>query len=275
MTAPLVLVDGHNLLWRATFGFPAAIRAKDGTDRTAVFAFFALLRVALREIGEPAECVVCFDGEFGAVRRQQADGSYKGNRSDIDKSPLLALPDVKRGLELVGVPWVEIDDREADDVIASLVELERNRMAYVMSTDRDFFQIVSDRLHILNSAHPGGRRVVGADAVLERYGVGPVQWCDFKSLAGDPSDNIPGVRGVGAITAARLLAGGLTLDELRTSDRLTGRVGRTIAHQWDQILAWRELIRFDSTVSVTWRTSGAASPLLPAPATVLEELELW
>ena len=75
MTAPLALVDGHNLLWRAAFGFPAAVRSRDGSDRTAVFAFFALLRVALREIGEGAECVVCFDGESGAARRQQRDAN--------------------------------------------------------------------------------------------------------------------------------------------------------------------------------------------------------
>jgi DNA polymerase I len=273
--APLALVDGHNLLWRAAFGFPAVIRANDGSDRTAVFAFFALLRVALREIAQPAECVVCFDGEHGARRRQEVDAGYKGNRKEIDKSPLLALPDVKRGLEQTGVPWVEIEDREADDVIASLVRLEPDRMTYVMSTDRDFFQIVSDRVHVLNTARAGGRRVVMPDFVLEQYGVGPVMWCDFKSLAGDPADNIPGVRRVGARTAARLLDGGLTLEELRTSDRLTGRVGKAVAGKWDQVLAWRDLIRFDDGVPVPWRPSGDPTPALPSPAAVLEELRLW
>jgi len=66
MTPALVLVDGHNLLWRAAFGFPAKITARDGTDRTAVFAFFALLRVALRQVDKPVECIVGLDGQFGA-----------------------------------------------------------------------------------------------------------------------------------------------------------------------------------------------------------------
>jgi len=275
MTAPLVLVDGHNLLWRAAFGFPATIRARDGSDRTAVFAFFALLRVALREIAEPAECVVCFDGEFGAERRQRTDGAYKTNRTDIDKSPLLALTEVKRGLRRLDVPWVEMEDQEADDVIASLVGLDRERRAYVMSTDRDFFQIVSGRVTVLNTARGSGRRLVGPDTVLERYSVAPAQWCDFKALAGDAADNIPGVKGVGAGTAARLLAGGLSLDDLRASDRLTGRLGSGIVSHWRQVLAWRELIRFDTAVSVPWHPSGTPGPPLPAPATVLEELGLW
>jgi DNA polymerase I len=275
MTVPLVLVDGHNLLWRAAFGFPAAVRARDGSDRTAVFAFFALLRVALREIDEPAECVVCFDGEAGAGRRQDTDATYKANRSDIDKSPLVALADVKRGLDRTGQPWLEIDDQEADDVIASMVGLDSRRPTYVMSTDRDFYQVVTEQVRVLNTARATGGRVISPDFVFERYGVRPDRWCDFKSLAGDPADNIPGVRGVGPRTAAKLLAGGLTLEDLACSNRLSGRVGQAVTGQWQQILAWRNLIRFDDDVPVPWRSSGTATPGLPTAAAVLQELDLW
>src|SRR5438445_8210773 len=95
---PLLLVDGHNLLWRGAFGFPAPVRSRDKTrDLTAEFAFFALLGVAIRkEIPDPPEVLVVFDGEHGASERQHADASYKANRV-LDAAalkPLRAIPHV-------------------------------------------------------------------------------------------------------------------------------------------------------------------------------------
>ncbi|MFF3665932.1 hypothetical protein [Microtetraspora malaysiensis] len=80
--APLLLVDGHNLVWRAAFGFPAPIYSRDKTrDLTGVFGFFALLRVAIRdEIPDPPEVIVVFDGEYGSAARKETDPSYKANR---------------------------------------------------------------------------------------------------------------------------------------------------------------------------------------------------
>src|SRR6266545_2531723 len=98
---PLLLVDGHNLLWSATFGFPAAVRSRDKSrDLTGLFAFFALLRVAVRNDvpGGSAEIIVVFDGEFGAVNRQAVDSRYKAQRAsgDAELAPTRFLPNVKR-----------------------------------------------------------------------------------------------------------------------------------------------------------------------------------
>ncbi len=275
MTAALMLVDGHNLLWRAAFGFPAKVTARDGTDRTAVFAFFALLRVALRELDRPVECLVCFDGQFGACWRQQADQSYKHNRQEIDLSPLTGLVDVQRGLSMLGLGWIELEHEEADDVIASLVALDPQRPTYVLSTDRDYLQLVTEQVRMLNTAMRSGRRLLGPAEVFDRYGVHPWQWCDFRALTGDPADSITGVRGVGAKTAARLLAGDVTLEALRDSDRLGGRVGQRIIDCWDQVLAWRDLIRLRDSVALPCHPTRMESEPLPAPAAVLEELKLW
>lgn len=273
----LLAVDGHNLLWRAEHGFPSRVTARDGADRTAVFAFFALLRVALREVGQPAECVVCFDGEHGAGRRQRSDGAYKASRAQIDLTPLLALPDIQRGLSALGVAWIEMDDQEADDVIASLLagRPDNRSAAFVFSTDRDYLQLVDERVSVLNTAMRPGRRVTGPAEVRARYGVDPRQWCDFRALAGDPSDGIPGVPGVGAKTAARLLAGGLALDALPASGRLAGRAGQAVRDNWDRVLGWRELIRLDRGVDIPSRPTGRPTPALPAPAAVLDQLGLW
>jgi 5'-3' exonuclease len=121
-----MLVDGHNLLWSATFGFPAPIYSRDKTRLfTGLFAFFALLRVAICDDipGAAPEIIVVFDGEHGTEGRQQIHKDYKASRPADDQArlPLTFLPDVKRGLEHCGIAWIELEHAEADDVIATVV----------------------------------------------------------------------------------------------------------------------------------------------------------
>lgn len=276
---PLLLVDGHNLLWRAAFGFPAEIRSRDKTrNLTAVFGFFALLRVAIRdELPSAPEVIVVFDGEHGAAERQGADEQYKANREldDGARLALEAIPQVQRGLDLFGLSWIEIDHAEADDVIATLVHHTRphKRNTWIFSTDRDYYQLLDSNVRVLNTAMHPGKRHLGPDEVHARYQVWPRQWPCFCALKGDPADNIPGVRGIGATTAARLL-GGDALDDLPASGRLTGAKGRLIEQQWDQVLAWRELVRMRTDLSLPLAPNAEASAELPKPAEVIEKLEL-
>ncbi|WP_433216726.1 5'-3' exonuclease [Microtetraspora malaysiensis] len=277
--APLLLVDGHNLVWRAAFGFPAPICSRDKTrDLTGVFGFFALLRVAIRdEIPDPPEVIVVFDGEYGSAARKETDPSYKANRvaDETMLNPIRALPDIKRGLDAYGIAWTEIDDAEADDTIATLVHRASGRTRLIMSADRDFYQLVTADVRVLNTVMHPGKRHIGPGEVIERYGVTPAQWPCFRALCGDPSDNIPGVHGIGQVTAARLLAGGLALDDLLKSGRLSGAKGQRVRDAFEQVMAWREMIRARIDVPVPCRPSGNPSPVLPAPAEVVEKLGLW
>jgi DNA polymerase-1 len=236
---PLLLVDGHNLLWRAAFGFPAAILSRDKTrDLTAEFGFFALLRVAIRdELPEPPEVLVVFDGEHGAAERKDSDADYKANRvlDEAALKPLRAIPHVQR----------------------------------------DFYQLVDDRVRALNTVMKRGRRHIGPAEVVERYGVTPDQWPDFCALKGDSADNIPGVKGIGEGTAAKLLAGGLGLDRLLTSGRLTGAKKTAVTDTWQQVLAWRDLIRMRTDLDLPHHPTGYPSRELPKPADVIEKLGLW
>ncbi|WP_201296853.1 MULTISPECIES: 5'-3' exonuclease H3TH domain-containing protein [unclassified Nocardiopsis] len=276
---PLLLVDGHNLLWRAAFGFPAEILSRDKTrDLTAVFGFFALLRVAIRdEFYDPPEVLVVFDGEHGSDDRKQDDADYKANRPADDDAlkPILALPHVKQGLDLHQVAWIEIEDAEADDVIATLVHLDPQRPTRIFSTDRDYYQLLTDQVHVLNTCMHPGKRHIGPAQVSERYGIIPAQWASFRALSGDKSDNIPGVTGIGDKTAARLLADGAQVQDLPGSEQLTGRAGERVRAQWEQVLIWHRMITMDTAVALPAKPSGNPSPLLPAPAAVVEELGLW
>lgn len=278
--APLLLVDGHNLLWGATFGFPAEVRSRDKTrNLTGLFAFFALLRVAVRdELPAPPEIIVVFDGEHGSAGRRATDDSYKAQRptDPAALAPLLFLPHVKRGLDAAGITWVELPHDEADDVIATLTTTTpAGREVIVMSRDRDFYQLVTSQVRILNTRFRAGARLVDPAGVRDRHGVDPHQWPDYRALTGDPADNIPGVRGIGSGTAVKLLAGGLTLDDLPSSGRLDHGRGRAVTEQWEHALKWRSMIRLITDLDVPVRPNGRISPAIPAPRDIVETLQLW
>ncbi|MGH3564479.1 MAG: 5'-3' exonuclease [Pseudonocardia sp.] len=278
---PLLLVDGHNLLWGATFGFPTPIYSRDKTRLlTGLFAFFALLRVAIRDDlpGAAPEVIVVFDGEYGAAGRQQTHDGYKASRPTDDQAllPLQFLPDVKRGLDHCGIAWIELEYAEADDVIATLARATPEpRQVIILSRDRDYYQLVTDRVEILNTRFRAGRKLVTPAEVYARHQVTPAQWVDFRALTGDPADEIPGVRGIGAKTAATLLAGGLTVDDLPSSGRLTTGRARAVAEQFELALKWRDMIRLKTDLELSRWPTGHPSPPLPRPADVVEELGLW
>lgn len=171
---------------------------------------------------------------------------------------------------------MEVDDAEADDVIATVVgATTADRDVTIMSGDRDYYQLVTDRVTVLNTAVHPGKRHIGPGHILDRYGVTPARWAGYRALTGDTSDAIPGVRGVGPATAAVLLAGGLSLEDVPASGRLVGARGRAVTAVWDDVLAWRDLIRLRTTVPVSHTPSGRPSPALPRSADVIERLGLW
>lgn len=285
---PLLLVDGHNMLFRACFGTPAHIWSHDPRDKrdlTTEFMFFALLRKGINsELPGWPEVVVVFDGQDGSAQRKEADVGYRASRPADDNTlkPIRALPSVKAGLDLFGIAWVEIADAEADDVIATLAAGCPERDVLIASTDQDYCQLLRDAgpgrgsVRILNTARRAGGRLAGPAEVRARHGIAPTQFADYRALAGDASDNIPGVRGIGAKTAAALLDGGLTLDDLPTSGRLAGRKGAAVTAAWQQVLTWRDMIRLNDQVPVPdGAVTGLATAPLPRPAEVIEKLGLW
>ena len=156
--------------------------------------FFALLRKAIREYFPSGPGVlVVFDGEMGSTGRTAIDPGYKAHRpgGEAALAPIRALPDVKRGLDALKISWTEIEDAEADDVIATLVSrVPDGRDVLIMSRDRDMYQLVTDRVLVLNTAMRPGHRLIGPKHIEARYGVLPSAWCCRAGLAGDPSDGI-------------------------------------------------------------------------------------
>ncbi|MFE3196840.1 5'-3' exonuclease H3TH domain-containing protein [Embleya sp. NPDC059237] len=278
---PLLLVDGHHLLWSGTMGFPAEIRSRDKTrELTGAFAFFALLRCVVRDDLDTTapEIIVVFDGEQGSADRKTEDADYKANRPTTPEAlkPLQFLQPVKDGLDAFGFAWTEVENAEADDSIATLARAHPDRPVRIMSGDQDYYQLLdADHVRVIARSRNAGKRVIGPEEVTGRFKVTPAQWADYRSLTGDPSDNIPGVRGIGPGTAAKYLSGGLTLDELPTSGRLTGVKGQAVHDAWPDVLRWRDMIRMRTDVPVTAHPTGVPSPELPKAADVIAKLGLW
>jgi DNA polymerase-1 len=275
-TADLMLVDGHNLLYRSFYGFPSRIYARDcETDRTGVFGFTALLRKAQRQHALVHEIVVVFDSETGAGERRELDATYKAQRPEPEPGLFESLDLIKQALDAVAVRWIEHAGAEADDVIASLASRARtqDRGVQIMSVDKDFYQLLGDaKIQLLNTGMAEHRRHTAAADVFARFHVQPVQWPDFRALMGDPADNIPGIRGIGPRTAARLLAGGRHLEQI-TSEAIKP----AWRDQWPDALRWREMIRLRDCKDQLPEDlpSGWATPPLPAAHDLLTTLNLW
>jgi DNA polymerase I len=260
----LFLVDGNNLLWRAAHATRAPFPAKDGRDLTPLFRFITKLRHALGTYGLFAECIVCFDGADAWGDRLDVDATYKANRDyeSKDLSFMGWLPEIRAGLEGAGVTVIEVDDCEADDVIATLRSLANTRPVRILSTDRDYYQLIDRDVCVVN---PKERPSLVTSVTVEaRYGVTPRQWCDFRALCGDQSDGIGGVPGIGMKRAAAMLAGGAALDDLRD----------TLEEHWVDVTRWRELIRLRADIPLTHAPTGRPTPRLPAASTVCAELGL-
>lgn len=260
----LFLVDGNNLLWRAAHGWRAPFAADDGRDLTPLFRFITLLRRALGTHGVFAECVVCFDGADAWTERLDIDASYKSNRSyeDKDLSFMGWLPEIRATLGSAGVANIEDPAHEADDVIATLAANANGRPVRVLSTDRDYYQLIGPTVGVVN---PRGKpSLIDDNSLLAQYGVTARQWCDLRALAGDPSDGIPGVPGVGMSKAALLLCAGKTLEDVRS----------LIVDHFEDAVRWRELIRLRTDLPLGFAPTGTPTPRLPAPSRVCEALGL-
>ena len=204
----LLLIDGHNLLFQMFFGMPARIRNKEGKAIQGTLGFTGALLGIVRRVS-PTHLLVLFDGEH-PNGRAELDPAYKANRVDYtavpdDDNPFSQLPDIVAALDFMGIRHAETTDGETDDAIAGYVGRYRGRIPIVISSlDSGFFQLIGKTVTVLRYR---GEHTVLCDTayVLDRFGVSPGLFADFKALVGDPSDNIKGADRVGPKTAAALL----------------------------------------------------------------------
>ena len=210
----LMLIDVYALVYRAFFALPP-LTAPDGQAVNAVYGFERMLNRMLAD-ERPTHIVACFDA--GIPReRLAAVPQYKANRPETPDDLLSQFPLVRRILDAYGIPIVEVEGEEADDVIATLAgRANRDGLrTIIVSGDLDLLQLVETHVTVVVTRR-GISDLARYDeaAVRERFGLAPTQLPDYRGLKGDASDNLTGVPGVGEKTAAKLIAEYGSLDNL-------------------------------------------------------------
>lgn len=250
MRGRLLLIDGHNLLFRMFYGMPDNFYSPEGVKYNALYGFVSAIDKVLRMV-QPSHVFVSFDSPDCGDRRE-LDEAYKANRPDYsemapEECPFTQLPAIYAALTRMNIPFAEIHGCEADDVIASYaMQCAADYDIVIMSTDRDYWQLVSEQVSILNY-HGFDSTLVTPPTVRQKYGVEPAQFADWKCLVGDKSDNIVGVPGVGPKNAAALLAkfGSLTALMERTGEIERPAIRRAVEEARERLLLNRRLILLD------------------------------
>jgi DNA polymerase-1 len=243
--APLVLLDGHSLAYRAFFALPSDLQTTTGQLTNAVYGFTTMLVKLFGEVA-PDRIAVCFDLGRPAYRYELYP-DYKANRQTSPSEFSSQMPLIREVLDALRIPIVEVAGYEADDVIATLVEraTQRGVPALVVTGDRDTLQLVDDHHGVrvmMTSRGITDTRVYDQAAVLERYGVPPARYVDLAALRGDPSDNLPGVPGVGDKTATKLVvAYGSAEEAVAHAQEQRGRLRENLMAHADDVRRNKQL----------------------------------
>jgi 5'-3' exonuclease len=220
-----LLIDGSSLIFRAYYGFRATAGTVDGFEVNAVRGFLERLG-RLIDDRQPRQVVVADDWAWRPAWRVDLIAGYKSHRVEEPVPAGLApqIPLIHDLLEAIGVDVVGVAEHEAEDVIATLTKLAYGTVE-IASGDRDLFALVEDpRVRILYPER-SGLSVIDEGEVTRRYGIPGRRYADFAILRGDPSDGLPGLKGVGSVTAAGMIrrygdiAGVLRERPLRDADR--------------------------------------------------------
>jgi DNA polymerase I len=274
---PLLVIDGDSFTHRAYHALPKSMRREDGGPSNALIGVTNML-LRLWQDERPRNVLVAWDTLDVPTYRHQALEAYQSGRVFDDE--LLEQLDLLPALvESAGFASAKAPGYEADDFLAAAARTEESAggSALVATSDRDAFQLVTDRTTVLQPVRGAPPARIDPEAVRERYGVDPVQVPDFIALRGDPSDRIPGARGIGEKRAAELLAQYGSLEALLEAGRF--------ATEADALRLYRRIATMDSEaplpplpdVSPDWQAAQAYALELGAPGVArrFEEALTW
>lgn len=247
----VLLVDGTNLIHRNYYGHSYK-RTKLGIHTGGIYGTIRSLQSYVNKYN-PKQIYICFDkSEY--TFRSKIYPNYKMNRKEIDEELLDQFLMLKEYCRLVNFPFIEIDLYEADDIIGSLAcnAKDYNLDPFVVSGDKDLLQLIHKGIDILHLSNKGIIRY-SEERFIKEYHIKPQQFGDYKALVGDPSDNIPGIPGVGKKTAAKLLNNYGSLEEIYESiDDLKGKQKETILDNRDNVFLYRQILAIDCNMDLDY-----------------------
>jgi DNA polymerase-1 len=243
----VVLVDASGFIFRAFHAIDKNLTNPNGTPINAVYGFITMLMKLLDDM-QPDHIAIIFDSARKTFRNDLAP-SYKANRSEPPEELVPQFPLVREATRAFNLDCIELNGFEADDLIATYTKhaLEAGADVTIVSSDKDLMQLVSDRVSMFDSIK---NRRIGPEQVQEKFGVPPAKVVDVQALAGDSTDNVPGVPGIGVKTAAQLIQEYGDLDTLlahASEIKQTKRRESLIEHA-DKARLSRELVRLRADV---------------------------
>ncbi len=250
----LVLIDGHSIVHRAFFAVPKDFTSDSGESTNAVFGFTNTLLYVINMI-KPKYVVVAFDLPGPTFRHKQY-AEYKATRPEGDPLLYQQMDRVRQVVDTFRIPIFAVEGFEADDVLGTLSRqaAEREIPTFIVTGDTDAYQLVDDVVHLLVPRPRSGELAeVGPTEVAARFqGLTPAQVIDYKALVGDTSDNVPGVRGIGAKTAGTLLSKFGSIEGiLEHVFELPTRQQKALAEDGEQLAQSRELVTIVRDVDIT------------------------
>lgn len=254
LTTPLplrhvLLVDASGFIFRAFHAIQILTRP-DGTPVNAVYGFITMLMKLLEDM-QPDHIAVIFDSARKTFRNDIAP-SYKANRTDPPDELVPQFELVREATRAFNLDCIELNGFEADDLIATYTKeaLQAGADVTIVSSDKDLMQLVSDRVCMWDSIK---NRKIGPEQVVEKFGVPPEKVVDVQSLAGDSTDNVPGVPGIGIKTAAQLIQEYGDLDTLltRAIEIKQNKRRESLIEHADKARLSRELVRLRDDVPLT------------------------
>ena len=250
------LIDGSGYIFRAYYALPPLSRKSDGLPTGAVSGFCSMLFKLLEDsraddsIHKPTHFAVIFDSARKNFRND-IYSEYKANRAEAPDDLAPQFKYIRKSVEAFNLPSIELFNYEADDLIATYAKkiTDSGAKVTVISSDKDLMQLVSDKIRLYD---PMKNKVIGENEVLEKFGVKPTQVIDVQSLAGDSSDNIPGVPGIGVKTAAELINKYKNLDTLlkKASEIPQNKRRETLLENKDKALLSRKLVTLKDDVPI-------------------------
>jgi DNA polymerase-1 len=247
-----VLIDGHSLAYRAFYALPPDLATSSGQVTNAVYGFTSMLIKVMEEL-RPGGLIVAFDKGRPRFRTERYD-AYKAHRKPMPDELREQMDIIHAVLEALDIPFLEQEGFEADDVLATLTEmLPRDSEVFIVTSDRDALQLVSERVKVVTN-RKGITDIVVYDmqGVKEKYGVEPGQIVDYLALKGDASDNIPGVPGIGEKTAAALIEEYGSLDKIyeHVAEIKAGKARKALEENREAAFMSRELATMRRDVPV-------------------------
>lgn len=213
----LLIIDGNAILHRAFHAYPDIFSDKEGNPTNAIYGFYAMLLKVLEEV-KPDYLTICFD-QGAPTFRMNLYAGYHANRPKMQDNLGKQVEPLRESLREIGIPIDAIDGYEADDLIGTLSgqAKEKGLETVILTGDRDLLQLVNGHVKVLMPLTGITKStLMGSQEIEAKYGIRPDQVIDYKALVGDPSDNYPGVGGIGPKTASSLLGKFDSLENIYT-----------------------------------------------------------